>query len=181
MKKMIIVCLVLMAANSSLAQKNTTKKPVEEKSSLSASTAGKYAKDLARDMHRRTDFQDRKTEHTLQIHKWKTYNLPKDDNSTAPWYLIDITIKWQSASEGWPTTWNDVSYNGILVCDEFGCEANFIIKTKVEPSSKGLAALVVKRSPTGELTAEQQQGFSMMDDWFTGVNYVWNPGRCLND
>ena len=147
---------------------------------LNASTAGRYAKEFARKMYNSIDFEPKKTDYNLSIKRWKSFRYTKDDGNEAMLYMIDITISWKSAQSGWPTTWTDVKYSGILICDEFGCEPNLIIKSKTEPSSRGLAALVVKRSPVGLLKDEQIQGAERRDEWFRGVKYVWNPGGCLD-
>lgn len=168
------------------AKKTTTKTmskpapaPVEEKSPLDASTAGKYAKQLGNKMYNRTDFEREKGNFSMSINQWKPFTMDKDDGSKSHWYMIDVTIRWQSSQGGWPVKWNDVEYNGIILSDEFGCDVNFIIKTKKEPSRSGLAAMVVKRSPVGDLTEEQKQMFEGTDGWFIGVKHVWNPGGCL--
>lgn len=189
MKKLLVTCFALLSLHSSEGQtkKSSGKKPIartsktvdEPMSKLDASTAGKYAKDLGKQMFSRVDFEQEKGGYSMSINRWKPLSFERADGIKATWYMIDVTIRWQSSQGGWPTRWNDVEYNGIILCDEFGCEPNFLVKTKQEPSSKGLAALVVKHSPTGELDDQQKQAFGTLDEWLEGVNYVWNPGGCL--
>lgn len=190
MKQITLALLMLAIASTGVAQTKkagvkkqpakTASVPVVEASALNAPTAGKYAKDLGQKMFNNTNFEPRKGNYSLSINRWKPFKLEKEDGTLAEWYIIDVTIRWQSAQNGWPTTWTDVEYNGFIVCDEFGCEPNLLITTKKEPSSKGLAALVVKHSPVGELDDQHKNGLTMMDGWLKGVNYVWNPGGCLD-
>lgn len=154
-------------------------KPVEEKSPLDAATAGKYAKQLGNKMYSKTNFEPEKGSFSMSINKWKPLITTKDDGSKQYWHMIDVTIRWQSSQGGWPTHWNNVEYNGVILSDEFGCDVNFIIKSKSEPDRGGLAALVVKKTPTGNLSDEQKQLFEGTDEWFANVQYVWNPGGCL--
>lgn len=196
MKKLFLLCIAAMALNGSYAQtkKPVAKKPVtktttkatsklveEPESRLDPATAGKYAKDFGKTMYNRINFEQEKDGYTLSINRWKPYTFEKEDGSKTTWYMIDVTIRWKSSQGGWPQTWKDVEYNGVIMCDEFGCEPNMLIKSKKEPSASGLAALVVKRSPVGEFDEQHKQGFSSMDPWLSGVNYVWNPEGCLND
>lgn len=154
-------------------------KPVEEKSPLDAATAGKYAKQLGNKMYHKTNFEPEKGNFSMSINRWKPLITTKEDGSKQHWYMIDVTIRWQSSQGGWPVQWKNVEYNGIILSDEFGCDVNFIIKSKTEPDRSGLAALVVKKTPTGDLSDDQKQLFEGTDDWFNGVQYVWNPGGCL--
>ncbi len=96
----------------------------------------------------------------------KPLSTTKEDGSKQHWYMIDVTIRWQSSQGGWPVQWKNVEYNGIILSDEFGCDVNFIIKSKTEPDRSGLAALVVKKTPTGDLSDDQKQLFEGTDDWF---------------
>ncbi len=154
-------------------------KPVEEKSYLDATTAGKYAKQLGNKMYHKTNFEPEKGNFSMSINRWKQLITTKEDGSKQYWYMIDVTIRWQSSQGGWPVQWKNVEYNGIILSDEFGCDVNFIIKSKTEPDRSGLAALVVKKTPTGDLSDDQKQLFEGTDDWFNGVQHVWNPGGCL--
>lgn len=165
-----------------VAKKTITKQKVEEdesESNLTAAAAGKFAKDFANKMYSSINFEEKKTSFSVSINKWKPFKLVKDDNTVKMLYMVDITVTWQSGNSGWPTNWREVTYKGNMVFDEFGCEPSFLIKTKKEPSSAGLAALVVKSSPVAEFSADQKQGFGRMDSWCEGTNYVWSPDGCL--
>ncbi len=154
-------------------------KPAEEKTPLDAATAGKYAKQLGNKMYHKTNFEPEKGNFSMSINRWKPLSTTKEDGSKQYWYMIDVTIRWQSSQGGWPVQWKNVEYNGVILSDEFGCDVNFIIKSKTEPDRSGLAALVIKKTPTGDLSDDQKQLFEGTDDWFNGVQHVWNPGGCL--
>lgn len=195
MKRIIIILSVCMALTGYTQTKKTAvKKTVAKNESktasklteepatkLDAATAGKYAKELGRKMYEMVDFEREKGNYGMSIYRWKPLIFTKDDGGKTTWYMIDVTIRWQSSQGGWPVSWNDVEYNGFIVCDEFGCEPNFLIKSKTEPSRAGLAALVVKRSPVGELDDQHKQGLGMMDSWLSSVAYVWSPNGCLGE
>ncbi len=193
MKKLCIVLIALTMTTGSIAQ--TKKKPVhghavkktaaaaaikEPQTSLTAENAGRYAKDFAGKMYNAINFEDNKANFSFSINKWKPYAYYKEDGTSKEIYFVDVTISWRSAGPGWPTNWHDIAYNGIMMFDEFGCEPFFMIKTKTEPSSKGLNALVIHRSPVEDCSDKMKDQLSQMDTWCEGVNYAWTASGCLN-
>ena len=145
--------------------------------SFTSQLAGRYAKSLARKMYNSINFQEKKQDYTLAINKWKAYHLEGDK-----WqFFMDITIRWRSGSSGWPTQWTDVEYNGTVVCDEFGCEPFFLIKSKNEPAP-GFLNLFAKNSPLEDASEKLKNQFALMDEeWLSNVMYLWAPGGCLDE
>jgi hypothetical protein len=155
--------------------------PVEDKApeGFTASTAGKYAKSFAKKMYNAINVQEKKSEYTLTIKRWKAIKI--ENNDGVKWeYLMDVVIKWQSGSSGWPTQWSDMIYEGIINCDEFGCNPLFMIKQKTEPTS-GLFGLFADKSPVVDLEQRIKDGLASTDVWFEGIQYGWTPGGCLED
>lgn len=190
MKTLVIILFAMIATTHSFGQgkKISHKRTLgdaaaaaakKEISNLKNETAGRYAKDFANKMYDAINFQEKKGSFSMTINKWKPYKLANADGTTKELYFVDLTIRWRSAGTGWPTTWTDVEYNGVLMFDEYGCEPFYMIKTKQEPSSKGLAALVIKRSPVEECNESMKQQVAQMDEWMEGISYLWAPNGCL--
>jgi hypothetical protein len=145
--------------------------------SFTSQVAGRYAKSFSRKMYNSIDFQEKKQDYSLSINKWKAYHLEGDK-----WqFFIDVTIRWKSGSSGWPTQWTDVEYSGVIMCDEFGCEPFFMIKTKNEPAP-GFLNLFAKSSPLEAADEKLKGGLVQMDgEWLSNVNYMWAPSGCLDE
>lgn len=146
--------------------------------SFTAQIAGRYAKSLAKKMYYAIDFQEKKSDYSMSIKKWKAIKIGNSDT----WkYLIKVSIRWQSGGSGWPTQWTDVAYEGIIMCDEFGCEPFFLVETKNEPAP-GFLGINAKQSPLGEITQKTKDILIEMDsEWLSPVNYVFQPKGCLDE
>lgn len=155
------------AKNSSSTEVQSMPKKESMPADFTSQTAGRYGKSFAKKMYSAIDFQEKKTNYTVSIKRWKGFQIPDTDK----WqYFIDITIKWQSGSSGWPTQWTDVEYDGIIMCDEFGCEPFYMIKSKNEPAP-GFLNLFAKSSPVEEMESKLKEGIPILDkEWLTGVN-----------
>lgn len=182
MKTILIAFVALIGANTLYAQSKTASaqttktaaKPAaktEPESPLTASTAGKFAKDLGKRMYN-TDptYGDRHQGFNMQIQGWKAQ---RSDDGTW-WYLVKLDLAWQEGTGG-PWDWKDVRYTGTMIADEFGCNAMYLIDTKTEPSVLGILKRVTK------LTDEQKEILSAKHEWTANVQYGWGPGECLEE
>ena len=160
-------------------------KPEEEKviiekapDSFNSQVAGRYAKSLAKKMYFAIDFQEKKSDYSMSIKKWKAIQI---GNSGTWKYLIKVSIRWQSGGSGWPTQWTDVTYDGVIMCDEFGCEPFFLVETKNEPAP-GFLGINAKQSPLENITEKTKDILIEMDsEWLSTMNYVFQPNGCLDE
>ncbi len=88
-------------------------------------------------------------------------------------YAIKVEMSWKEGMVGIWGDWKDVSYKGVIMCDEFGCKPCFFIKEKKETSVFNIAKRVQKlEQGTIDL-------MTYVDSWFAGIQYSWSPQGCL--